>query len=1552
MDQVSSSGLREVKLPDVPGLVFSLFLIAGLMQRHFRLKMLVVVLLLQPFMSGEASGRAENDQASPRGNVESQKHGSPEILLEKLIRVRELEGLLKSVSVGKDGRLSALAAEFLQKIFARPYDVFQMDPATGISQSIRAKAFRILRESSPTVQRDWMQATAVLAESKLRDAMLMAERSRLDDVTREFPMTEQGIRAQILSMTRDFLQGSVKDIEVRLALMESEYSGTVLEKFLRQQSLSLKARLKAAAGKNSRYGSVDASQGTSLSISTTTTTGSLAPPWPAAKWEWRESVWNYPGAPQPEAGTALESFVPETASSLSEFSNWRPIFWGDSIVLRSPFRLMAFDRKSGQQRWSLPTNTYTPDNEMVEESPEGPDELTLGFGPRPTESSSIGGLAAFGLLSFDDDYLFFIDHFDFFRRNPTTNRFRQPAFNRNGVRLVPVFEDSGNARSFATRLVALRRTAADGLPQVAWIAGDSQGFRYQPVAPAADNSAESPVRDNGIGARHEVTEPKVDLPESPTPVRDRKFLKGHRFLCPPVGTGQRLFVLTIHDDEFWLSCVSKTGGEVIWQQPLIFSDDLVSRVWDSLNQSNGTSVCLLCDKTVVCSLSEGILVGVRATDGQLSWATAIRNKPPTRQSPGFRAGLMSPEEAESIDTTTVLVPVASESIVVCASNPSAGIHGIDATSGEILWTVPRQAFGPGDVGGSPDLYIAGITETQVVLIGERHCRSLDLKTGNQNWVVSISRTSGRAECRGDRCLIPLDDGQIMTVNLKDGKLLPRRQTFLPENATLLFGSITSDQNVVCASTPVSIAVFPRVDTLLSEPAPKEVLTRNSVEQILTRARANLINGDSEKAISLLTAEALDESDLTDPALQELIDRYLGELILQGWGEKYVNSLQQPEGTEFSRLSDSDQATLLARLSLSEDQQLRSAVLVALSQSRKELAPEIYEELTEFRGWTSPMSIDETWRVRPDLLLLRSENRQQLKSTPSMDITPFRLRQLAEKGILFPEIFASDNDRQKFVNRLVTSGEYAAAESFLGAWIEMNGPTSRESLQPREMLTQVRERDVIAGYLVSEVREHFRPTDAPDTANPTKGLTSESSGALVIDFQPTLRNPSWERQLVEKGFPLDVLPDWNRLRYFLIDGRDGFPDLVSMDMSDGSLRDRVALPFPLYRYGLGFRPTGTDMSIPGFLPIAGADQIAMYSCSIPERTKLLWTRRYRDAAATDAGIEFGPLGADHFVWHFHDEMHCTHPITGQDLWVRTLRLSESDKIFSGVRRIFGDRVATVVMGSDASSFERFSTRDGRLLGSGRLTVGRTTDPETVGRFLFYPDPEGRLHLFDGQTGGERLEDNPPILLGPLNSRHAFQVLSEGRVVTVSSSMEIILIDTASGKIVFRTSALDHIKEIGGLRRVFRLTAFERNGQLFVGLDDEIDDNRGSLDSFIRDREPRINSGPLLCLNPHSGQILWSTRLMDAVIPSVYGDPTDLLVTLSQKSDDQDPRRPRKETLEIQLINEKTGEIVEKSTSAAASRPFRCVHMATTKTIEIISKDSVISIHAETKPGETP
>lgn len=1473
-----------------------------------------------------------------------QKHGLPEVLSQQLFRDRQIELLLRSARTGRDRTDSERMRESLLPIFAHPHDLFEYNSELQSATSLQSRALSLLVQSSPELQRLWVEANRIIAEQELESAIRRGGRHEVARVAREFPLTEAGLRAQVIDMTCELLKGDSRKVAAQIRQLEVTYSGTVLQAELQRQLRPLKKKL------TSLNTGDELSHDTMPSFAASASSGTIAPPWPQPLWTWRERIWNFPGAPQPETGYLLSAFDPEVENHLESFNNWRPVFWNDSIIIRTPFRIIALDRANGRELWSVPTDTFKPRLDAADDDLEDvPRRARNGYQSPYLAAAPIFGMSEFGLMASDSDFLYFVDRFSFFAG---TDPFLDNSMGRiiriqNGF---PVIEEDDLLirKPPASRLVALHR-GHGAVPIVAWQIGDGHPFQYDPVVKvkAIESSSLlflSSADDNGVDA----IPAHRDDPET----ADQTWL-GHRFLSSPTGQGNRLFVLTQNDTQVFLNCLQRNTGSLLWRQPVAYTDENAIAFADTSIFTKRASTCILSGETIVCSLADGMLIGVRAIDGMLQWATAIRDE--ASLTPEIRFGRQMPPDEIPITSPSILVPCIADRIVVCSNHASVSLYGLSLETGEILWKCSRRAFGPGEVGGSPDYYVAGISGSQVILVGDRHCRSVDLQTGVQNWVVQIPVGSGRADCRGDRCVIPMRYGQALTVNISTGTLIPQSGVEPPKNSMAQYGAVASDDELVCVSTPTSVAVFPRVDVLLKNADQLPVLTANPTNRLLIQAQAHLINGDRNAALTLLKETVSTRKSGTPPVPQ--IDEFLAELILQQWGLVIAagrEALQnmQPGESALPGVQTSPDAELLSQLKLPADMELRARVFQLLSETLPDRRSQGLAELKQNRDWKRTIRITNDWSVRPEVLF--DDPAIAVPGSPvALDrLSNQELRQLVSDTLRHSEIMPDDPARQRLAHRLISRGEFAAAELFLIRWCQTSATTDKTSYrQASDVLVKLRTLRDTNVYRSRPVQienpDENRSRVISNSESPETGITSMVSAPLSFELSPFIRQPGAEFEATHRQDWFEPLPKHCGMNTYLSSDADDFATVISIDPLDGSMRDQIALPFPNSDTTGHFVPLANGDFTPGMFPVCSTNEIAMISCPIPGEAGILWTRHFRNDEKDAHRVEFGSLGSDHFIWQFADELHCSDPLTGDDIWSRKRTLSQSHQAVmdrgreSSVRRIAGDRLATIVMGSDSRSYERFNTRDGTLLGSGRLAIGKSESVIIVGRCLLYTDANARLHLFDSATGKDELEDDEPILPLSRGGSTICQVLENNRVLIVTASLELILIDVDHGRIIFNTPASTYIES--GF--VFSCSAFERHGRLFVALSGEGRSGHEIQRAYSRGA-PQLSNGPLLCLDPATGKVEWSVNVRQAVFPEVLGDSTDLLVSWSapEQSLESISGYLSEDKLVVQIFDENTGQLIARSPVYSSLPPLRCVHLADEKLIQLTTPNATISIRA--------
>ncbi|MBC7967840.1 MAG: hypothetical protein H7Z17_18165, partial [Fuerstia sp.] len=407
-----------------------------------------------------------------------QRHGLPEILSQKLYRDRQIELLLRSAESGRERGDAELMRESLLAIFSHPHDVFELDADSESATSLQNRALSLLMQSSPELQRSWVDANRVIAAQELESAIRRGGRHDAARVARAFPLTEAGIQAQVIDMSCELLKGDPRRVAMQVRQLEELYSGTVLQAEVQRQLRPLKERLTNLDIHDT------ASHSALLSFSASASDGTIAPPWPQPLWTWRERIWNFPGTPQPESGGLLSWFEPEARHRIHTFNNWRPVFWNDSIVIRTPFRIVALNRASGQEHWSVPTDTFKPQSETASDELEDAERRVMSESQSPFDATApIYGMAEFGLLATDSDFLYFVDRFSFFAGSDPYlgNSVGRVIRNRNGFPVIEE-EDELIRKPVASRLVALRRGPAAAVPVVAWQIGDGQPFQYDPVS--------------------------------------------------------------------------------------------------------------------------------------------------------------------------------------------------------------------------------------------------------------------------------------------------------------------------------------------------------------------------------------------------------------------------------------------------------------------------------------------------------------------------------------------------------------------------------------------------------------------------------------------------------------------------------------------------------------------------------------------------------------------------------------------------------------------------------------------------------------------------------------------------------------------------------------------------------------------------------------------------------------------------------------------------------------------------------------------------------------
>ncbi len=259
------------------------------------------------------------------------------------------------------------------------------------------------------------------------------------------------------------------------------------------------------------------------------------------------------------------------------------------------------------------------------------------------------------------------------------------------------------------------------------------------------------------------------------------------FVGPPLPVAGQLFVMVEAKGGIRLDVLDSASGRANWSQPLAELDDgrAIDKPAGRERRFAGLTPSLA-EGVLVCPTGAGAIVGVDLATRTLLWAyrypsssmeTAAINGGMLLQAIGpgglvIRRGpngaiiMQGPGAAlaarsQWIDGT----PILAEGRVVVSPRESNELHCLDLRSGRLVWKRPRNQ----------GLYVAGILDGRVIVVGGRGVEALSLATGEAAWkeAVSLQNASpcGRGCIVSGRLLLPTDSPEVIEIDLANGRML-------------------------------------------------------------------------------------------------------------------------------------------------------------------------------------------------------------------------------------------------------------------------------------------------------------------------------------------------------------------------------------------------------------------------------------------------------------------------------------------------------------------------------------------------------------------------------------------------------------------------------------------------------------------------------------------------------------------------------------------------------------------------------------------------------------
>ncbi len=1022
-------------------------------------------------------------------------------------------------------------------------------------------------------------------------------------------------------------------------------------------------------------------------------------------------------------------------------------------------------------------------------------------------------------------------------------------------------------------------------------------------------------------------------------------LANSALLGSPLCVDDRLYLLGEHERQISLFALDAATGRTIWKQGVSLVEKPVAE--DAVRLR--TACTPVYDDGIICCPTElGIVVGVDALSGRLEWVYDHMDTD-QRGSSGRWAFSNGRHADHSLLPNR---PFVHRGRLIYLPARSRFVHCVDTATGNMVWAQLRyEAHAIGEV-----------TDSLVLLLGDRECRAINLTDGNELWRTPTPEPAGTGIVAGSQYLLPTTNGPCLSIALQNGQIGGQpfgqmlHELWGADHSPA--GNLISHRDLIVATTPQGVRVYPQA--------------RHRLEQLSARA----VEGRLATADQLLHAQlllTLGEQDAAGDTLQRLLDRDCPHAIRLP-AERLLREVLY---AQLDDAADSHPKLIrLAELAHTEDENLRlqlSRVLVAIRENDADLLTESLDEFLTLPGealisinGNDEYVVSAESCLRDRLASLRNDERRQLSE--ALDLYLLRasdqladatdVAQLNRFVMLFGDWPQIASSKSTLARRWLSSGRDQDAELLLLA--QCSGTQTTAVAPARRLLAELYSRH---GFEQAAIRHQhiaaeseslgptwkhrltgFGATDAslamlqatlsarlpskPPTTILQTAMSPATAGAHVEitehrcigDCSEGERCACRHARLVRENMRRAFVPSLTSSLLVLDQGimrnKRTHSLLTLVDRNSGVPRSEIEVPSAYWQMP---RPCTVDA---GHVMVIGGD--AAHGISLLEG-RTLWSFVPETSGRKSQKIKVGPTCSDICVLQMPYELRVVHTASGRTLWSRTHLPPGVGLLANESVGIIGDSHTLCVFDGDQISYTVFHAQSGREIrhGSRPLTSGESRRNRwAVGRqpVDVVADATGcRLCIWDSRddrtTYDVLLTDR---LVAPLPGEEEFACLtSEGHLQVVRASDSELLLDMP-------------VSVSQPLGAISKLTAFADRDRFFFNLAGESDEVPLGVVAATDDLDlPHVRvRGRLLTVDRHSGRVLWDREVQDACVPITPELSPAILALISRTAEDR-PSLGRGRThdpasLMLEVLDAATGNTLARHNRLLKSRivGYRC------------------------------
>ncbi|QDU36212.1 outer membrane biogenesis protein BamB [Maioricimonas rarisocia] len=340
---------------------------------------------------------------------------------------------------------------------------------------------------------------------------------------------------------------------------------------------------------------------------------------------------------------------------------------------------------------------------------------------------------------------------------------------------------------------------------------------------------------------------------------DNRTLGGTFFLGPPLPLDGVLYCLSEDRGQIRLVALDAAAGELLWSQPLLNPEQTIGSLNEDRERRWGGLTPAYSGGLLVCPTGEEVVVAVDPRQRAVVWATQYVDAdlgrtvtPNARLAIRMRRGPRS-DSTTSLDELLVedrwydsTVRIA-DGYVLLTPHDSDSIHCLRLLDGKVVWERPRNEA----------LYMAGVYDGRVVLVGRTQVETISLEDGEPVWEepTPIPAVSGFGFRHQGILVLPLSTGEITSIDLESGRILATSP--LPDD--ILPGNLVADGGRIVFQSGTRVAAFRSPEDIRREIEAALAADEPDVRALQLRGELRLHLGEIDAGVADLIA-AIEQGD--------------------------------------------------------------------------------------------------------------------------------------------------------------------------------------------------------------------------------------------------------------------------------------------------------------------------------------------------------------------------------------------------------------------------------------------------------------------------------------------------------------------------------------------------------------------------------------------------------------------------------------------------------------------------------------------------------------------